>query len=376
MIPSNDNPSPNAAPPLALFCGGGSGGHVFPGLAVARELADRGWEVHWSGSERGMEQRLVAQNDVPFHPLPARPLVGQGVVGKLQALLTLAGAAWRARSLVRRLRARVVIGTGGYVSAPAVLGASLARRPVLLLEPNAEVGFANRWLSRWAAEAVVVDGSSGRQLACPWTQTGVPIRREFFAVEASSTTPPWHILVLGGSQGAQQINRLLPTALQRMTLGVPVVVRHQCGERHVEETRRAYAEAGLTDDGRYEIEVVSFLDDMPAAMADSHLVVSRAGAITLAEICASGRAGLLLPLSLAAAHQVGNARHLVDAGAAEMLLSDATEDDMTSLLGALLQDTARRRAMAEAARALGRPRAAQDIADRVEALAATQREAA
>lgn len=381
MYPSNHH-STNPSRPLALFCGGGSGGHVFPGLAVAQELQGRGWQVRWSGSHRGLEKRLVEQRRMRFHALPARPLVGQGVLGKMRALFTLSVTAWRARSLVRSLGARVVIGTGGYVSAPAVLGAKLARRPVLLLEPNAEVGFANRWLSRFAAEAVVVDMASGAQLACPTTQTGVPIRQEFFAVKGMSSTPPWHLLVLGGSQGAQQLNRLLPTALKRLQLQERLVVVHQCGERHLEATRHAYAEAGLIDaDGtstneRIEVEVVPFLDDMAAALAVSHLVVSRAGAITLAEICAAGRASLLLPLTLAAAHQVGNARHLVTAGAAEMLLADASEDDMTALLSDLLQDAPRRHAMALAAHSLGRPQAAEKIADRVELLAGIEREAA
>ena len=203
---------------MALLCGGGSGGHVFPGLAVVEELQQRGWRVAWSGSEHGMERRLVTSRHIDFHALPARPLVGQGAVGKMRALFTLTAAAWRARALVRRFDARVVVGTGGYVSAPAVLGARMARRPVVLLEPNAEVGFANRWLSRCAAEAAVVDASTGRQLACPSTQTGVPVRSEFFEVDAVPTSP-LRLLVLGGSQGAQQINRLVPTALAPNAVG-------------------------------------------------------------------------------------------------------------------------------------------------------------
>lgn len=364
-----DPQTPTPRQQHVLFCGGGSGGHVFPGLAVAQELRQRGWQVSWSGSSRGMERRLVEARQVPFHALPARPLVGQGTLGKMRALFTLTAAAWRACGLVRRLQAAVVVGTGGYVSAPAVLGARLARRPVLLLEPNAEVGFANRWLSRFAAEAAVVDAASGAQLACPSHQTGIPIRPEFFALRAEPPAPPWCLLVLGGSQGAQQINLLLPAALAELDLEQPVRVRHQCGERHLQATRTAYAEAGLTSDDRYAIEVVPFLDDMAAALGDCHLVISRAGAITLAEICAAGRASVLLPLSLAAAHQVGNARHLVTAGASAMLLSDATASDLTALLAELLTDAPRRQAMADAARASGRPRAAQDIADRVEGLA-------
>lgn len=369
MSPITHQPSPTPRDQHALFCGGGSGGHVFPGLAVAQELRQRGWRVSWSGSSRGMEKRLLEARDIPFYALPARPLVGQGPLGKMRALFTVAAAAWRARGMVRRLKAGVVIGTGGYVSAPMVLGARLARRPVLLLEPNAEVGFANRWLSRVASEAAVVDAASGAQLACPWRQTGIPIRPELFTVGEEPPSPPWRLLVLGGSQGARQLNLLLPAALGRLGLDQPVAVRHQCGERHVEATQAAYAEAGLTSDPRYDIEVVPFLEDMAAALGDCHVVISRAGAITLAEICAAGRASLLLPLSLAAAHQVGNARHLVDAGAAAMLLAEATAEDLAALLEALLTDLPRRQAMASSARSLARPQAAQDIADRIESLA-------
>lgn len=351
----------------ALFSGGGSGGHVFPGLAVAEELGRRGWRVSWAGSGKGIEARLVADRELSFHPLPARPLVGQGLVGKVRSGLTLLTSAWRARSLVRRLGAAVVVGTGGYASAPAVLGGRLASRPVVLMEPNAEVGFANRWLSRLASEATVAHEVTRSRLACPSRVAGVPVRASFFDSGPLPTAPPLRLLILGGSQGARQINELLPPALATLVgRGLELEVLHQSGERNLEATRAAYAEAGLAEASG--LEIVPFLDEVAGAMARSHLVVSRAGAITLAEICAAGRPGLLLPLTLAAAHQVGNARQLVEAGAAEMLGSGATSEDLVALLGELFADSERLGAMAENARALGRPRAATMIADRVEAL--------
>ncbi len=389
MIPMDHrmNPDPAdrrpAAEPHALVAGGGSGGHVFPGLAIAEELAHRGWQVSWAGSRQGPESRLVGERRIAFHALPARPVVGAGWTGKLRAVATLARSAWGARALVRYLGARVVVGTGGYVSAPAVVGARMARRPALLVEPNAEAGVANRWLSRLASEAAVAFDETGAQLKCRSTTTGVPVRSEFFDLAAEVPPgPPWRLLVLGGSQGARQINELVPAALAALSPEVgEVAVCHQTGERHLETTRAAYLAAGHESAGgagetSVRFEVVSFLAAMAAAMAECHLIVSRAGAITLAEICASGRPSVLLPLALAAGHQTGNARRLAEAGAAEVLPAAATAADLAETLGRLLADPPRLSAMGSAARRLANRDAAAAIADRVEGLAGRREEAA
>ena len=373
--PVNDVGTDPTAAPHALLSGGGSGGHVFPGLAIAEELVSRGWRVSWAGSKQGLEARLVARRGIPFHHLPARPVVGQGLLGKARAAATLALSAWRARSLVRRTDARLVIGTGGYVSAPAVIGARLASRPALLLEPNAEPGVANRLLSRLATEVAVAFERTGSAFACPARLTGVPVRAEFSRRAASlrrvdgqtlAAAPPLRLLVLGGSQGARQINQLVPRALSLLSgrLG-DVAVRHQTGAELLEETREAYSTAGL---GASAPEVVPFIDDMAGAMADSHLIVSRAGAITLAEICAAGRPSLLLPLALAGGHQAGNARRLADAGAAATLPEPSAEA-LATALGELLGDVDKLEQMASRALSLGRPNAAAAIADRAERLA-------
>jgi UDP-N-acetylglucosamine--N-acetylmuramyl-(pentapeptide) pyrophosphoryl-undecaprenol N-acetylglucosamine transferase len=364
--------------PHAVLSGGGSGGHVFPGLAVADELARRGWEVSWVGSTRALDARLVEERRVPFHGLPARPLVGRGPAAKVLALMTLAASVWRARGLLRRLGARVVVGTGGYVSAPSVVAGRLASRPVLLLEPNAEAGFANRLLSRLAAEAAVAFDEAAATLKCPVHTTGIPIRGEFFDVPAAlPPSPPWRILVLGGSQGARQLNQALPAALGQVakTLDGPLSVLHQTGESHLESTRAAYAEA-LGEAPPPAVEVTPFLDGVAAAMAESHLVVSRAGAITLAEICAAGRPSLLVPLTLAGGHQMTNARRMAARGAAEVLAADAgaevLAENLAATLTRLLGDRGGLEAMAAAARELSRPGAAGAIADRVEHLGGTR----
>jgi UDP-N-acetylglucosamine--N-acetylmuramyl-(pentapeptide) pyrophosphoryl-undecaprenol N-acetylglucosamine transferase len=361
-------------PPLhALLAGGGTGGHVFPALAVAEELVRRGWRVSFTGQESGLEARLVGERGLPFFPLPARPLLGKGPTAKIRSLVTLAGSAYAAAGLVRRLGIDVVLGTGGYVSAPAVLGARLARRPVLLLEPNARAGVANRWASRWASGAAIAYRETQRDLKCPCLVTGVPVRAAFFAVPADlPPQPPARLLVLGGSQGAQQVNQLMPDAVARLlgSGGEGLRVLHQAGAKNVEAARAAYAAAGVPE---AVVEVVPFLDDVASMMTASHLLVSRAGAITIAEICAAGRPALFLPLAIAQAHQVDNARLLAEAGAAELLVDEpgkpVSGEALAERLGALLGDRERLVHMGRAARGLARPQAVAAIADRLAELA-------
>lgn len=354
-------PIPSSAPVLhALLAGGGTGGHIFPALAVAEELGKRGWRVSYAGNETGLEARIVPERGIPFHALPAKPMVGRGLMGRVQSLATLAASGRAASRLIRALEVDVVLGTGGYVSAPAVVGARLAGRPILLLEPNARAGVANRWLSRWASAAAIGYPQTAHDLKCPAWVTGVPVRERFFEVPAElPPLDPPRLLVLGGSQGAKQINEAMPEAAKKLP-GVRIL--HQAGPRNLEEARAAYAKAGIRD-----VEVVPFLDDVAGEMAKSHLLVSRAGAITLAEICAAGRPSVLLPLSIAQGHQVDNARLLEDAGAAEVLLSDQM-DRLGDRLAELLHAPGTLQRMGHAARSLAKPRAVAEIADRMEYL--------
>nr|XP_061799080.1 UDP-N-acetylglucosamine--N-acetylmuramyl-(pentapeptide) pyrophosphoryl-undecaprenol N-acetylglucosamine transferase-like [Nerophis lumbriciformis] len=350
-----------------LISGGGSGGHVFPGLAVAAELESRGWAVSWAGARGGMEDRLVTERGVDFHALAARPVVGRNALGKVRAMVVLLRSALTARSLVRRLGARLVVGTGGYVSVPAVLGGRLATRPALLVEPNAEPGLANRWLSRLASAAAVAYPSTAEHLRCPAEVCGVPVRASFFEVAEELPEGPPRLLVLGGSQGAQQLNELVPAAVAALAQrGVELTVLHQAGRGKDAATLEAYRQHGIED----RVEVEAFLDDVAGAMAASHLVISRAGAITLAEICAAGRPAVLVPLAIAAGgHQVANAERLQAAGAALALgPATATAEHLTEQLADLLGDSSRLRQMALAARSLGRADAAQRIADQAEKL--------
>ncbi|MBZ0114627.1 MAG: UDP-N-acetylglucosamine--N-acetylmuramyl-(pentapeptide) pyrophosphoryl-undecaprenol N-acetylglucosamine transferase [Thermoanaerobaculia bacterium] len=349
-----------------LLAGGGSGGHVFPGLAVGDEIVRRGGTVSFVGSAHGMEARLVRARDVDFHALPARPVVGRGPVAKLRALITTASSTLRARSLVRRIKPSMVLATGGYVSVAPALGARLAGRPLVLLEPNANSGAANRMLARFARGACVAWPDVG--LRCPTWDTGVPVRRAFFEHLSSPASAPLRILVLGGSQGSQQLNDLVPAALSVAASRLPSLrVLHQAGERHADLTRSAYEAVNL---GGTEVTVVPFVADVAAEMAESHLVISRSGAITLAELCAAGRASLLLPLALAGDHQRANAEALERAGAARVLAADeATPGAMAVALEGLLVE-GRWQEMGEAARRLARPKAAEAIVERLLEVAA------
>jgi len=378
-----------AGAPLALLTGGKSAGHVFPALAVGDELRARGWRIAYAGLAESMEERLARGRGIDFFAVAARPLVGRGFLGRVRALLTALRSAISARSLVRRLEARVIVATGGFVSVPAVIGGWLARRAIVLLEPNAEAGAANRLLSRFADFAALGHAAAARGLRCRSAVTGVPVRGEFAAVadlvvaaRDDSSDAPVRLLVLGGSQGAARLNLAFASALH-LALGDSaragrrnVEVLHQTGAANVESTagayRRLFAEV---DAHRFEghgasIELAPFVDDVAGALARAHLVVSRSGAITLAELCAAGRGAVLVPLRLAGGHQAANARALAEAGAAVVVEEggEGLEQRLAAALGELLGSPTRLFSMGSAARSLGFPRAAAEVAERIEQL--------
>ena len=343
-----------------LLTGGGSGGHVFPALAVGDELVRRGWQVSFAGRPDSIEAGIVTAHGVSFHGLDAAAVLGRGPVDTAKAALKIALSSFSARRLLKKLDVDVVVATGAYVSAPAALAARTLGVPLLLLEPNARPGLANRWLSRIASVAATAFEQTASQMRCRCRLTGVPVRQQFFEQRPRSTAEPrWRVLVLGGSQGATDLNRVVPQALATVALQLDrsLSVLHQTGRGKEDEARTLYASHGV------DAEVVPFLDDVADALAEADLVLSRSGAVTLAEICAAGRPSLLFPLRIASGHQVQNAAVLCGAGAAEMV--DVTDSrTVAKLLGRLLNDDLLQ-AMSSAARGLSRPLAAQDIADEV-----------
>jgi len=345
-----------------LVMAGGTGGHVFPALAVAERLRALRAEVQWLGSRDGMEVHLVQARGFAFHALAVRGLRGNGVRGWLLAPLRLLAAVVAALGVLRRVRPQVVLGMGGYASGPGGVAAWLVRAPLVVHEQNAIPGLTNRVLARIATRVLeAFPGSFPARAGA--RHTGNPVRQDI-----ASLPPPalrrraaggmLRVLVLGGSQGARRLNEVVPAALAGVAAKLRVEVRHQAGARHVAAARAAYARHALG------IEPLAFIDDMAGSYAWADLVLCRAGAMTVAELAAAGVASVLVPYPHAVDdHQSANARYLADAGAAVLLPERELEP---ARLGALLVelDAARDRllAMAEAARRLATPDADERVA--------------
>ena len=338
-----------------LIAAGGTGGHVMPALEVARELERRGADLLFVGTSRGLENRLVPERGYRLATVEVGALKGMGVGRVVGTLLGLPAAFVRAARLIEEFGPDVAYGMGGYASGPVLLMAALKNIPVVVHEPNAVPGFANRLLAPWVARALVAQEDALRFFPARRAEVvGVPVRREFFAIPPKTHEPPYTVLVTGGSQGSARLNRAVKEALPVLAGRKDLFLLHQTGPKEYEEVRKAYAEA------RGEGEVVPFLEDMPAAMARADLVVCRAGAVTLAELAAAGRAGLLVPFPHAAdQHQLRNARALERAEAARVVLdAELSGSRLLSEIDAMLP---RLREMEVAVRGLAQPRAAERV---------------
>jgi len=342
-----------------LIMAGGTGGHIFPGIAVAQELRARGVPVLWLGATGGMETRVVPQHDLPIETIAIRGLRRKGVLTALTMPVRLARAVIAARGVLKRHLPRSVLSMGGYAAAPGGLAARMARIPLIVHEQNRIAGVTNRLLARFAQR--VLTGFSGAFRNEQWV--GNPVRASI----AQLTPPeqrfaqrhgPLQLLVLGGSQGAQSLNAAVPEVLRRRGSKFPVVVRHQCGEAHFDKARAAYLSAGI------EADVVPFEKDMAGAYAWADLVICRAGALTLAELAAAGAPAILVPYPHAVDdHQTRNAEAMVAVGGARLVPEG---DDFVKRLGEEFERLGERTklvAMAKAARTLAKPDAAARIAD-------------
>jgi UDP-N-acetylglucosamine--N-acetylmuramyl-(pentapeptide) pyrophosphoryl-undecaprenol N-acetylglucosamine transferase len=344
-----------------VIAGGGTGGHVFPAVAVAEALqAAQDVDVVFCGTARGLEARVVPARGWRLEQLDVRPIQGGGwrraVTGASSAALASAAAV----RVVRRLRPRAVLGVGGYAAGPVCVAAAALGVPLAVLEPNSVVGLANRLLAPLVRRAYIAWDEAAKAFGRrALRRYGVPLRRGFEPAPYTPSGVP-SLLVMGGSQGAAAINRVLPEAFARLAArGRRVHVVHQTGRGQEAEVRAAYAREKV--DG---VAVVEFIDDVASAMAAADVIVARAGAVTLAEITAIGRPALLVPFPHAADdHQAKNAEALARRGAAVSV--PQVEADATRLADAierLLADEGGRRAMADASRAQGRPNAARDVA--------------
>jgi UDP-N-acetylglucosamine--N-acetylmuramyl-(pentapeptide) pyrophosphoryl-undecaprenol N-acetylglucosamine transferase len=352
-----------------LIAGGGTGGHIIPALAVARELAARySAEILFIGTERGMEVRLVPEAGFRLRFINVGPLKNVSLLTRLRTFTDLPASILACRGLIREFRPSVVFGVGGYASGPGMAAALQMRVPTLAFEPNAMPGFANRLVGKRVQAAAVNFPAAARWFRNPEV-TGIPVRPEFFAISTPAPGPP-HLLVFGGSQGARLFNRSLPGIAPQLLKAIPgLTILHQSGVRHAESTQAAYTASGA-DPSQWRVE--PFLNDMPARFAQANLVMARSGASTVAELAAAGKPALLVPFAAAADnHQKRNAEVMVEAGAAALL--DETDLEvpgklltaLTGLLGAPLALAG----MASAARTQAHPDAARRIADRLAQLA-------
>ncbi|WJW75008.1 undecaprenyldiphospho-muramoylpentapeptide beta-N-acetylglucosaminyltransferase [Thiohalobacter sp. IOR34] len=346
-----------------LIMAGGTGGHVFPALAVAAELRRAGVAVAWLGTRRGLEARLVPAAGYPMAWIRVSGLRGKGLGRRLVAPFMLALALLQSLWVMLRLRPRAVLGMGGFVTGPGGVMAWLTRRPLLIHEQNSVAGLTNRLLAPLARRVMEGFPDSLPARYQP-IHTGNPVRAEIAALPAPEARfagrhGRLRLLVLGGSLGAQALNEVLPRALAALTPGSRPEVRHQSGERNLEAARAAYAAAGV------EAELLPFIDDMAAAYGWADLVLCRAGALTVAELTAAGVGALLVPYPHAVDdHQTGNARYLERAGAGLLLpQAELDADRLAALLDELGADRERLLAMARAARALARPDAARRVAE-------------
>jgi UDP-N-acetylglucosamine--N-acetylmuramyl-(pentapeptide) pyrophosphoryl-undecaprenol N-acetylglucosamine transferase len=344
-----------------LIAGGGTGGHVIPALAIARELRDaHGAEVRFVGTARGLETRLVPEAGFPLELMRVGQLKNVSVMTRVRTLADLPLGLLRCVGLLRSFKPDVVVGVGGYASGPAMMAAVVLRVPTLAFEPNAAPGLANRLVGKMVS-AAAVNFATTTKFFRHAKVTGIPVRREFFALQPK-TTGPLRLLVFGGSQGAQVLNRVMPGVAGPLLDRLPgLEIVHQAGGRHGEATAKAYGDAGVVSD---RLRVVPYLDGMVEEIGAADLVVCRSGASTVAELAAAGKASVLVPFAAAADdHQRKNADVLVEAGAAAMVLEgELTPARLLVEVSGLLRDAGLRQRMGLAARSLAHGDAAGEIA--------------
>jgi UDP-N-acetylglucosamine--N-acetylmuramyl-(pentapeptide) pyrophosphoryl-undecaprenol N-acetylglucosamine transferase len=350
-----------------VMAGGGTGGHVIPALAVAQELRRRGHEPVFFGTRQGYEGRLVPASGFPVEWIEIGGFNRVGLAQKLRALLLLPTAVLQVLSWLGRERPGAVFSMGGYVAGPVVLAAILRSIPIVAMEPNAVPGMTNRKAARWTGRALVNFEETTAYFPPGRTEvTGVPVRKEFFEIPARPAGGVFHLLVTGGSQGSRTLNNAgRDSWLLFARSGVPIRIVHQAGRGNAAPLADAFVASGLQG------EIVEFIQNMPSAFAQADLIVCRSGASTVSELAAAGRASILVPFPYAADnHQQRNAEAMQRAGAAIIVLdSDMSGRRLFDEVMALMHARDRLQEMAERARGMGKPRAAERAADVLEQLA-------
>jgi UDP-N-acetylglucosamine--N-acetylmuramyl-(pentapeptide) pyrophosphoryl-undecaprenol N-acetylglucosamine transferase len=351
-----------------LIAGGGTGGHVFPALAIAREWLSRGKEreVVLVGTKRGIEMKLVPQAGLPLETLRVGGLKGKGGTTLIKNLAMLGPGLLDAMRVVRKHGPVAAFGVGGYAAGPMMLATWMRGIPNVIFEPNAEPGFTNRVLAKISKRIATGYEVSARAWGGKAVVTGCPVRAEFFSITQRTPQKPFRLLVTGGSQGALAINRAFVDAMDRLAARKnELAIVHQTGERDYNAVRTAYARR------EYAAEVVPFLTNMPERFAWADVIVCRAGAITAAEISAAGRAAIFIPFGHATdSHQLRNAQEMARAGAGRVIPEqELTAERLTTEIFSLLDQPREIEKQSCAARSLARPNAARDIVNIVEEVA-------
>ena len=340
-----------------LIMAGGTGGHIFPALAVAEKMRERGWRVVWLGNPEGMEARLVPQHGFDMVWVKFGALRGKGLLRKLLLPLNLLRGFWQAQQVIRQVQPNVVLGMGGYITFPGGMMAVLLGRPLVVHEQNSVAGLANRVLAGVADRIA----TGFPEVLAKGVWVGNPVRPEIAQIAPpaerfAGRDGALHLLVIGGSLGAQALNEMVPQAMALLGAGDLPQIVHQAGEMHIEALKANYAAVGV------QAHCVSFIDDMAGAYEWADLVICRAGALTVAELAAAGVASILVPFPHAVDdHQTGNARFLVNVGGAFLLPQGELTPDAIALIrnysrGQLLE-------MAEKARSLAKPDATEEVAN-------------
>jgi len=354
-----------------LIAGGGTGGHVFPALAIAQEwlLRGMGREVVLVGTQRGIEMKLVPQAGLPLETLRVAGLKGKGGATLLKNLAMLVPAMLDARRVLRKHKPIAAFGVGGYAAGPMLLAAWLGRVPNIIFEPNAEPGFTNKVLARISKRIATGYEISAQIWGHKAIVTGCPVRPEFFSIASRRPEKPFRLLITGGSQGALPINRVFVDAMDRLAARKnELAIVHQTGERDYNAVRTAYARREI------QAEVVPFLSNMAERFAWADVIVCRAGAITAAEVAAAGRAAIFIPFGRATdSHQLRNAQEMARAGAGRLISeAELTAEKLTAEIFSLLDQPHEIEKLSTAARGLARPHAARDIINLIEGAANVQ----
>ncbi len=346
-----------------LITAGGTGGHVYPGLAVARALMAQNIPVVWMGTRKGLEARVIPEAGIEMAWLDVNGVRGKGWKTLLMAPINLVKALMQSIGIMRTYQPAAVLGMGGFVAGPGGFVAALMGKPVVIHEQNAVAGLTNKLLSRVSRR--ILEGFPGTFPASQKVMaTGNPVRVDIASLPnplerlADRDDEPVHVLVIGGSLGAQALNQMVPQALAQLIPDKRPMVRHQAGVKHLEDARQHYANTGV------EAEVMSFIEDMAEAYAWADLVICRSGALTVAELAAAGVAAILVPFPYAVDdHQTANGNYLAENGAALLIQqSDLTPEKLASLLDDLLGNREKLRQMSVAARQLAKPYATAQVA--------------